>query len=95
MVRYSTVFLENLRTITITKLLSELIETIDSLAFFRPHRFHYINLNFVRMFVKAEGNYIEMKDGAQFAISRNKKDEFIDRMNSFTSSYNTLTKSVI
>ncbi len=87
--RYSVIFLKNSRTITVTKLLSELIEIIDSLSFFRPHKSHYINLNFVRMFIKAEGNYIELKDGTQVPLSRNKKDEFIFRMNSLTSNYST------
>jgi len=82
--RYSVIYLENTRTITVTKLLSELIDTIDSNFFFRPHKSHYINLNFVKMFVKSEGNYIEMHDGTQVAISRNKKEEFINRMGLFT-----------
>lgn len=78
--RYSTIYLEDKKSITITKLLSELIDTIDSQLFFRPHKSHYINLNFVRVFVKSDGNYIEMKDGSQVSISRNKKEEFFDKM---------------
>jgi two-component system LytT family response regulator len=62
--------------------LGELIETIDDNAFFRPHKLHYIKLNFVKMFVKADGSYIEMIDGSQVAISRNKKEEFVHLMDS-------------
>ncbi len=80
--RYCNIYLSSGRQITATKLLSELIETIDHNSFFRPHKSHYINLNCVKMFVKADGNYIEMNDGSQVAISRNKKDEFISLMNS-------------
>jgi two-component system, LytTR family, response regulator len=87
--RYSTLFLENARTITVTKVLSELIEIIDDSAFFRPHKSHYINLNYVKMFVKAEGSYIEMIDGSQVAISRNKKEEFVNLMNFFVGRHNT------
>lgn len=82
--RYSKIHLKNNNKLLVTKLLSELIDIIESPFFFRPHKSHYINLNYVKMFVKAEGNYIQMEDGSQVAISRNKKDEFISKMNSFT-----------
>lgn len=79
--RYSSVYLDNGRHIAVTKLLSELIETIDHKSFFRPHKSHYINLNHVKMYVKSDGGYIEMKDGSQVAISRNKREEFLCLMN--------------
>lgn len=79
--RYSSIHLEDGRSITVTKLLNELINIVDNKFFFRTHKSHFINLNFVRMFVKSEGNYIEMKDGSHVSISRNRKDEFLDRMN--------------
>ncbi len=81
--RYSVIFMKGSKPMTVTKLLNELIDIIDSPFFFRPHKSHYINLNYVKMLVKAYGNYIEMKDGAQVAISRGRREEFIEKMNSF------------
>lgn len=83
--RYCSVFLDNGRKIAVTKLLSELIEIIDHRTFFRPHKSHYINLNHVKMFVKTEGGYIEMDDGSQVAVSRNKREEFLCLMESLNS----------
>ena len=78
--RYSIIHLKDSSNITVTKLISELIETIDDSTFYRPHKSHFINLNYVKKFVKTDGNYIEMEDGAQVAIARNKKDEFLKVM---------------
>lgn len=83
--RYCSIYLTNGRHIAVTKLLSELIDTIDHRAFFRPHKSHYINLNHVKMYVKSEGGYIEMIDGSQVAISRNKREEFLCLMESTNS----------
>jgi two-component system, LytTR family, response regulator len=80
--RYCSIFLDSGRNISVTKLLSELIDTIDNKTFFRPHKSHYINLNKVKMFVKADGGYIKMVDGSQVAIARNKREEFLCLMDS-------------
>lgn len=84
--RYSVIYLINKRKITVTKQLNELVELLESDSFFRPHKSHFINLNFVKMFIKTEGNSIEMIDGSQVSLSRNKKEEFFLRMGSFVKS---------
>lgn len=81
--RYSTLYTNENRSITVTKLLSELIEIVDSNVFYRPHKSHYVNLNYVKMLARTGGGYIEMKDGSQIPISRNNKDEFTKQMELF------------
>ncbi len=46
--------------------------------FFRVHKSHIINLKFVEKYIRGEGGEIIMEDGTSIALSRNKKDEFLE-----------------
>jgi two-component system, LytTR family, response regulator len=46
--------------------------------FFRAHKSHIINLKFVEKYIRGEGGEIIMEDGTSIALSRNKKDEFLE-----------------
>lgn len=50
----------------------------DSPYFYRPHRSFYINLRFVKQFVRRDGNYILMDNDWIVSISRERRDEFLD-----------------
>lgn len=51
--------------------------------FMRVHRSHLVNLNFVDKYVKADGGYLVMKDGAQVSVSRLYRDELFKRLEGF------------
>lgn len=42
--------------------------------FLRVHQSHLINLNEVKSYIKSDGGYIRMKDGAGVSISRQRKE---------------------
>ncbi len=44
----------------------------------QSHRSHIVNLNFVDRFVKSDGGYLVMKDGATVPVSRRYKDDLLD-----------------
>lgn len=46
--------------------------------FFRAHKSHIINLKFVEKYIRGEGGEIIMEDGTSIALSRNKKDDFLE-----------------
>jgi two-component system LytT family response regulator len=48
----------------------------------RVHNSFLINLREVKKYVKSEGGYILMKNGAQISISQKKREEFVERMTS-------------
>ena len=52
-------------------------ETILDDRFFRIHRTHLINLDYVTGYVKGRGGMIELQDGSQLAVSRYRKDELL------------------
>jgi len=80
---YSWFFLTGDRKILVSKNLKEFQDLLGDRSFFRSHNSHLINLKFVRKFVRKEGGFIEMTDGEQIPISRNRKDIFLVHMSRF------------
>lgn len=63
----------------VSKKLREVEEILKGHAnFFRVHKSFIINLTYVAEFIRGEGGAIIMADGSEIAVSRNKKDEFLE-----------------
>ena len=80
---YSWFYLTGNRKLLVSKNLKEFQDLLGDRNFFRSHNSHLINLKYVRKFVRKEGGYIEMQDGEQIPVSRNRKDLFIVHMSRF------------
>jgi two-component system, LytTR family, response regulator len=74
---YTTFFMQNGKQIVVTRTLKEYEELLDPLGFVRVHHSHLINLNQLKEFVKADGGYAIMNDGAQVPVSVRKKDDLL------------------
>jgi two-component system LytT family response regulator len=81
---YSWFFINDKRKILVSRHLKEFQDLLNDRNFFRPHNSHLINLDFVKKFVRRDGGYIEMSDGSQIPISRNRKDLFLAHMSRYT-----------
>jgi two-component system LytT family response regulator len=81
---YSWFFINGSRKILVSRHLKEFQDLLNDRNFFRPHNSHLINLDFVKKLVRTDGGYIEMSDGAQIPISRNRKDLFLNHMSRYT-----------
>lgn len=81
---YSWFFINDRRKILVSKHLKEFQDLLNDRNFFRPHNSHLINLDFVKKYVRHDGGYIEMSDGSQIPISRNRKDLFLAHMSRYT-----------
>lgn len=80
---YSWFYVTGGRKILVSKHLKEFQDLLGDRYFFRSHNSHLINLKFVRKFIRKEGGYIEMTDGSEIPVSRNKKDLFLIHMSRF------------
>ena len=80
---YSWFFLTGGRKVLVSKHLKEFQELLSDRYFFRSHNSHLINLKYVKKFIRREGGYIEMTDGAMISVSRNRKDLFLAHMAKF------------
>jgi two-component system, LytTR family, response regulator len=80
---YSWFHLTGERKILVSRNLKEFQDLLGDRSFFRSHNSCLINLKYVKKFVKKDGGYIEMLDGSQAPISRNRKDLFQIHMERF------------
>jgi len=80
---YSRFYLTGDRKILVSRNLKEYQDLLGDRYFFRPHNSFLINLRFVKKFVRKDGGYIEMADGSQIPVSRNRKDIFLVHMSRF------------
>ena len=80
---YSWIFIINDRKVLVSKHLKGFQDLLNDRHFFRVHNSHLVNLKFVRKYIRREGGYIEMHDGSQIPISRNRKNLFMVQMSRF------------
>lgn len=71
---YTTFHLGNGEKLLTSKTLKEYDELLTPYGFLRVHQSHLINLDEVKSFIKTDGGYIQMKDGASISISRQRRE---------------------
>ncbi len=77
---YTSFFLKDQTTITVSKTLKEYETILRSMHFFRPHRSFLVNLQLIKSYEKKEGGFISMEGGKQIPIARNKRETFMQLM---------------
>lgn len=77
---YTHIHLQNRKSILASKTLKEFDELLTDHNFLRVHQSHLINLNEVQSYIKTDGGYIKMKDGASVSISRQRKEMVMERL---------------
>ena len=80
---YTSVVLTGGKKILVSKVLKDIDEALNGTDFFRIHNSYLINLNHIRKYVRGEGGYLIMDDGANISISRSKRQEFMDQFSKF------------
>jgi len=80
---YTKVFTKNDGEILVSKPMKFFIDVLkDSNEFYRPHRSFLINLKHIKQYVNQDGGYIVMDNKKTVGISRDKKDEFFELLQS-------------
>jgi two-component system LytT family response regulator len=80
---YTWFYLNGGRKMLVSKHLKEFQELLGDRYFFRSHNSYLVNLKYVKKFIRRDGGYIEMIDGALIPLSRNRKDIFLAQMAKF------------
>jgi len=74
---YTTFNLSNGEKVLVSKTLKEYEDILSQMRFYRIHKSHLINLNFVEKYIQGEGGYVIMEDGSEVEVSRRRKEEFL------------------
>lgn len=77
---YSTFFLNDKRSITVSRTLGEYEKMLAGTSFMRVQKSHLVNLMYVKKYIKTEGGFLVMADGVQLPVSPLKKDEVMVRL---------------
>ena len=77
---YTTLVLKGNKKLVVSCTLKVIEEMLEEHSFIRVHRSFLVNLDEVEKYVKADGGYVVMSDGSNIFISRNKKEELLQKL---------------
>lgn len=75
--RYTVLYLEGNRKMTITRTMKEVEAMLNPQIFFRIHHSHIINLTMTKGYHRRDGGLVELTDGSFVEISSSRKDGFL------------------
>lgn len=77
---YTHIYLHNGERITASKTIKSYEDLLIPFNFYRVHKRHVINLNYMRKFVKGDGGYLIMDDNMKIEVSRRRRPAFMEQM---------------
>jgi len=77
---YTHIHLKSGDKITASKTIKSYEELLSGVNFYRVHKSHLINLNYMRKFVKGDGGYLVMDDNKKIEVSRRRRPAFMEQM---------------
>lgn len=77
---YTLVHLKDRKRLLISRTLKEFEDLLEGELFVRVHHGYLINVRHVRKYIRGEGGEVIMADGTNVAVSRRKKQEFLDAL---------------
>lgn len=77
---YTYVYLNNNQKITSSKTIKYYEDMLSQHNFFRVHKKHIINLNYMRKYVRGEGGHVIMQDDKNIEVSRRKRPHFVAKL---------------
>jgi len=77
---YTQLLLKDKRKIIASRSLKEMEEMLEDYPFIRIHHSHLVNINEVDKYIKGEGGYLIMSDGATINVSRSRKELLLKKL---------------
>lgn len=79
-INYTTLFLENGKSLMVAKTLKDFEKLLTSYNFFRVHNSHLVNLSFVKSYNKGKGGFLKLENGAEIEVSVRRKEELLRKI---------------
>jgi len=70
---YTTIYFKDSTKEMLSKKIKEVEEIINNGTFFRVHNSYVVNINYIKEFVKSDGQYLVLENGKTIPVSRSKK----------------------
>jgi len=78
---YTSIYFHDGSFLMLTKTLKHYASRLEPHGFFRVHKTHLVNLNFIRTYIKGKNSFVELKDGSNIEVSSRKKQILVDILN--------------
>jgi two-component system LytT family response regulator len=78
---YTKFFLADGKPLMFSKTLKEIEKLLVGFNFMRPHKSHLVNLKHINGFLKHDGGFIVMTDGAEVPVARRKREMVLEVLN--------------
>jgi two-component system LytT family response regulator len=77
---YTVVHFTNGQKLLLTKTLKEFDQLLEAAGFLRAHQSHLVNFEHIKEFIKTDGGYLLMADGAKVPVAVRKRGEVLERL---------------
>ena len=77
---YSHIYTIKDQRFTVSKTIKYYEDLLQGSNFYRVHKSHIVNLNYMTKFVRGDGGYVVMSDNNEIHVSRRRRAPFIERM---------------
>ncbi len=74
---YTHIYCKGNKKHTVARVLKDFEDQLSEEGFFRSHSSHLVNITHVTKYVRGDGGYLFMSDGAQIEVSRSRKKELL------------------
>ncbi|MBX2953147.1 MAG: response regulator transcription factor [Leadbetterella sp.] len=74
---YTKFYLSTGEKLLITKTLGDVEEVLSLQNFFRIHKQFLVNMSYITQYIKGEGGFVKMTNGAELPIARNRRESFV------------------
>lgn len=74
---YTQVYLSNGENLLVSKPLNVIQDMLPKEVFYRIHRSHLVNMNFIKEFSRTDGHHVVLDNGTRLDVASRRKDEFV------------------
>lgn len=79
---YTTFHLQNDKSLLASKTLKEFDSLLTTYNFYRVHKSHLVNMNFLKRYVQTDGGYLILEDGSKIPVANRKKEQLMQTLRS-------------
>src|SRR5260221_11501656 len=77
---YTNFFLKNNKKVTASRTLKDVEELLSDYSFLRVHNSYLVNINEINKYIRGEGGYLVMSNGANIDVSRTRKEMLLQKL---------------
>ncbi len=78
---YTTIYFKDSTKEMLSKKIKEVEHIINNSSFFRVHNSYVVNTNYIKEYIKSDGQYLILENGVSIPIARSKKNALLNILN--------------